>query len=69
LPLLVLAFASRRWPRVTGTVLLALAIFAFFFFRLDRLFRGDSRAVIVTTLLLLPLFFSGIALLGAGRDE
>jgi hypothetical protein len=69
LPLLVLAFSSRRWPRVSGTLLLVLGISGVFFFNLDRVFRGDSGALLVILLLLLPLFYSGIALLGTKDEE
>ena len=59
----VLAFTSCRWPRVSGGVLIALSIFVFFFFNLQRVFTGNLGSLSVILLLLLPLLYSGIALL------
>ena len=68
LPLFLLAFASRRWPRVTGAILLALAAFAFFFFHFERAFSGVPGMLYTLLLLWLPLVACGIALLAGGRQ-
>jgi hypothetical protein len=68
LPMIVLALTSLRWPRVSGAILVALAIYGFFFLNLQRAFEGNPGALMVILLLLMPLLFSGIALLGA-KDQ
>jgi len=70
LPFFVLAFTSHRFPRVTGVVLLALAVFAFIFFDLHVAFLSSENfgKMAVILLLWLPLVYSGITLL-PGRDE
>jgi hypothetical protein len=69
LPLLLLALLSRWWPRASGAVLLALGVFAVFFFHLERAFRGNEGALIVILLLVVPILFAAIALLGHRSDE
>jgi hypothetical protein len=69
LPLFLLAFASRRWPRASGAVLLGLAAFAFWFFNLYRAFRGAQGAWMVILVLVLPLAAMGVALLAARPGE
>jgi hypothetical protein len=73
-PFFLLAFASLRWPRASGALLLATAFAASVFFRLDRALRGDASALVVLLVLVLPLVAAGIALLRAepadpGREE
>jgi hypothetical protein len=67
-PLFALAFASRRWPRLSGTLLCALGIAAFFFFGLYEAFREGTGAAAVILLLIVPVVGSGVALLVAGRE-
>jgi len=64
----VLAITSSRWPRISGGVLLILSIFMFFFFNLQRILTGDLGSLFVILLLLLPLLYSGIALLREKPD-
>jgi len=70
LPFFGLAWLSRRWPRVAGLLLLALAVF---FFRFFELFDRDSLARIddgITFILLLgPLLAAGVALLVTGKQR
>lgn len=63
-----LAFASWRWPRISGILLVGVAILAFFLFRLQRVFHGDQGAWAVLLLLLVPLLAMGIALLAERRE-
>jgi len=70
-PFFVLAWLSGRWPRVTGSLLLAISVF--FFFWLFGGFKDSNLNPItdgVTAILFLgPLLASGVALLGAGKDS
>ena len=65
LPFFVLAFSSRRFPRVTGVILLAFAIFAFVAFDLHTAFLSSENfgKMAVILLLWLPLTYSGVSLL------
>ena len=69
-PFFLLAYAARRWPKVAGTLLLAVSVALFWFFYLRRGPGGLSPVVIagVTVLLLGPMILSGIALLRARED-
>ena len=71
LPFFVLAQLSRRLPRVTGLLLLAVAIFAFFFFGLYEAFIATENfgAMAVVLLLWLPLVYSGVTLLGVRNES
>jgi hypothetical protein len=69
LPLLALALLSRWWPRTSGAVLLGLGVFAGFFFKLERALSGSEGALIVILLLVVPVLFAAIALLGHRSDE
>ena len=70
LPFFVLALMGRHLPRVTGALLLALALFAFFFFDLSAGFTGERKGAMAVILLLwLPLAYSGIALLGHRHED
>lgn len=68
LPFFLLAFASRRFPRASGFVLLAAGAFAFWFFKLGRAFQGNAGAMMVAVALAIPLLAMGVALL-ASREE
>ena len=66
LPFFGLAWLSGRWPRVSGAVLLALAVL------FTVLFRFDVKALIegVTLIFFIgPLVAGGIALLASGGDR
>jgi hypothetical protein len=65
----VLAWTARRWPRTTGSLLVLLALYAFFAFDLYEAFttRMNAWPVLLTTFL--PLMACGLALLGAGRAD
>lgn len=67
LPFFVLALSSRRWPRVSGALLVALALFAFQRFDLARVFRGEEHRLFALLLVFLPILASGLGLL-FGRD-
>lgn len=69
LPFFVLAFSGLRWPRVTGGVLTGLAVFAFVFFDVARVLSGNHGALLVLLVLVLPLLFTGIALLAEGGAD
>lgn len=64
LPFFVLAFTGRRFPRATGVILLALAIFFFIAFDLYTGFLSSENfgKMAVILLLWLPLAYSGVAL-------
>lgn len=68
LPFFLLAWLSRRWPRVTGILLLAVSVFFvqfFGFFRRDNFGKIDDAVVFI--LLIGPLLAAGIALLAGGK--
>jgi hypothetical protein len=68
-PFFVLAWTARRWPRITGTLLVLVALYVFFAFDLYESFttRTNAWPVLLTTFL--PLGACGLALLGAGRAD
>lgn len=66
LPLIVAVFLGRRFPRVTGAVLLALAVFHLVFFNLWR-FRAGSLFVLI--MLVLPPVAAGVAFIVKGGSE
>jgi hypothetical protein len=63
LPFFLLAFASRRFPRSSGLLLLVAGALAFWLFRLGRAFHGDQGAVMVIVAFVVPLVAMGVALL------
>lgn len=70
LPFFVLAWLSRRWPRIAGVLLLVASIFLmqlFGFFDSSPL--GLATRGITFTLFLGPLIASGIALLCTGQND
>jgi hypothetical protein len=67
-PFFVLAWTARRWPRVTGVLLLAVALVAFFLFDLHLAFTVRPGQQLVIVLLFIPLVANGIALLRAPQD-
>lgn len=68
-PFFVLAFASRRWPRISGALLFALSVtFLILYFRDGNRFPFVVRAQ-TTVFFIGPLLAAGIALLGARRDS
>jgi hypothetical protein len=66
LPFFILAWLAKRWPRIAGTILLLVAMFCFYLFRLyeivgpDPLGRGRGFVIVF---FFAPLFVSGILLL------
>lgn len=62
-PFFALAFASRRWPRVAGVLLLLSAAAAFHLFKLHRAFSGNHGSLMVLIVFFVPLLAMGIALL------
>lgn len=76
-PFFLLAYVAKRWPRIAGIVLLAVAAFFFWFFGLHEILgRGplDPSQPIVVVLFIGPLLASGMALLvregeGDSADE
>ena len=71
-PFFALAFAARRWPKLSGALLIAFAAFFFYFFKLYRIFGSEPLAVgrgMVIVLFLGPLFASGVALLCCGSGD
>jgi len=71
LPFFLLALASRRWPRASGGLLVALALFAFWRFGLARVFQGEEHRLFALLLVFLPILASGLGLLFGreARDE
>jgi hypothetical protein len=70
IPFFVLAWSAQRFPRATGTVLLALAAAGFwFFFDLGRAFGSRPAQLLTFVLLLAPLIACGVALLSEEADE
>ena len=64
MPFFALAFASRRWPRVSGVLVLAAGVGATMLFRLDRMFSAsDNSSLFVFVVFVLPLVFCGWTLL------
>jgi hypothetical protein len=63
-PFFLLAWSARRFPRATGSILLALSVVGFwFFFDLGRAFLTRPTQVLTFVLLLAPLAACGAALL------
>jgi hypothetical protein len=71
LPFFALAYTARRWPRITGGILLACSAFFFYFFKLYEIFEHplEMGRPVVLVLFLGPLLASGIALLGVDSSE
>ena len=65
-PFFILAYVAKRWPRIAGVVLIAVACFFFYFFHLYEIFgpnpleRGRGMVIV---LFFGPLLVSGIILL------
>jgi hypothetical protein len=69
-PFFLLAWMSRRWPRVAGALLILIGAFMYAFFRFWTNERGGIVTQTVTAVLLVgPLLGSGLALLRVGADE
>ncbi len=70
-PFFVLAYASRRWPRVAGGLLVALsAFFLAAYFGMSRFSHLLFLVKIATAALFVgPLLSSGVALLRPGEEE
>ena len=68
-PFFVLAWTAPRWPRITGTLLVVVALYMFFAFDLYESFttRRNAWPVLLTTFL--PLVACGLALLATGRAD
>lgn len=71
LPFFALALAGRRWPRVSGGLLVALALFAFLRFNLERVVQGEEHRLFALLLVFVPILASGLGLLFGreARDE
>jgi hypothetical protein len=70
LPFFVFAWSAHRFPRATGTALLALAAVGFwFFFDLGRAFASQPAQLLTFVLLLAPLIACGAALMGDAVGE
>lgn len=69
-PFFVLAFASRRWPRVAGGLLVALSLFFLgVYYYPGHFARLSLLTKLVTTVLFIgPLLASGVALLQSRRE-
>lgn len=72
-PFFLLGWASKRWPRPVGILLILTSLFfANMFDTFERIFSADpfdNGAPFVLILFIGPLLASGIALLRARRDE
>jgi hypothetical protein len=69
LPFFVFAWSAHRFPRATGTALLALAAVGFWFFFDLRAFVSQPAQLLTFVLLLAPLIACGAALMGDGVGE
>jgi hypothetical protein len=70
LPFFLLAFLGRRWPRVTGAILMAAAAFFIYFFGWYKVGASGFVNQTVTMIIFIgPLLASGVALLGARAEE
>lgn len=71
-PFFLLAYAARRWPQITGAVLIAVSAFFFYFFHLYEIFGPNplekGRGMVIV-LFMGPLLASGIILLGNGGKQ
>ncbi len=70
-PFFALAWAARRWPKITGILLIGFAAFCFYLFDLYKVFadpfgRGRSMVIIF---FMGPLLTAGIAMLRAEADK
>lgn len=69
LPFFLLAWMSGRVPRVTGILLVLLALFFFMQFDMYEAFTGERQSAMAVILLLwVPLVYAGVSLLGARRE-
>jgi hypothetical protein len=68
-PFFVLAWTARRWPRITGALLVLAALYVFFAFDLYESFttRMNAWPVLLTTFL--PLAACGLTLLRTGAAD
>jgi hypothetical protein len=69
LPFFVLAWTVRRWPRVTGVVLISFGILVFFAFDMYEAFQSRMNAWPVLLAMFLPIMACGVALLGAAGTD
>ncbi|MCF7824963.1 MAG: hypothetical protein K9N35_12440 [Candidatus Marinimicrobia bacterium] len=71
LPFFLLAWMSRRWPRIAGAVIIVLGIFCFFLFRLYSAASDEKILVniMVFILFICPLLVTGTALVALKPDE
>ena len=67
-PFFALAWTCRRWPRITGILVIACAIAAFVLFRLQRILSNDPSALLVALTFALPLLVVGVALVGVKSE-
>lgn len=71
-PFFLLAYISKRWPKIAGVVLIAVSFFFFYFFHLYEIFgpnpleRGRGMVIV---LFMGPLLVSGIILLRSSSTE
>ena len=71
-PFFVLAWLSRRWPRVAGVLLLVVSVFLFVLIGLPDIARTSIVEVLTGDVFILffgPLLSSGIALLFVGKKN
>jgi hypothetical protein len=70
-PFFVLAYVSRRWPRVAGGLLVALSVFFLSVYFGTPQFDRLALVVKISTAVLFvgPLLASGVALVGAAKDN
>ena len=71
-PFFILAYGSKRWPKIAGVVLIAVSAFFFYFFHLYEIFGPNplekGRGMVIV-LFMGPLLASGIILLRNGGDQ
>lgn len=71
-PFFILAYVSKRWPKIAGVVLIAVSAFFFYFFHLYEIFGPNplekGRGMVIV-LFMGPLLASGIILLRNGGDQ
>ncbi len=70
LPFFALAWASKRWPRVAGLILLGCCCFFVYFFGLYRVVTDpfDRGRIFVIIFFVGPLLAAGLGLLGSGGE-
>ena len=68
-PFFVLAWLAGRWPRTSGVLLLAAAVFFTLYFGMFRREVGAVSDGVTFILFIGPLLAGGVALLGAGKQD